>query len=140
MGRIGTAVKVVLVGLLVGAILLAGTVAAVFISHPRNEAAYLRQLHSYGDRYYLRKHPTSDAELLATGDRACTWLKHRQPALWRYGRDHELISLNGVYLKSLGAEERRLPGYVVASAWQHLCPAVKELVGPHRFWPWQQRD
>lgn len=128
-------VKIVLVGLLVGAILLAGLVAAVFITHPRNETAYLRELHGYGDRYYLKKHPTSDADLLATGDRACAWLKHRQPALWRYGPDHELISLNRVYLKSLGADQRPLPGYVVAGAWKHLCPATRELVGPHRLWP-----
>jgi hypothetical protein len=137
MRRIGMVVKVVLVGVLVGAVVLAGVVGAVFVTHPRNEGAYLRYVHRFGDDNgrHAKGPVATDAQLLAAGDRACTWLKHRQPALWRYGPDHEINSLGGRYEKQRSTADRALPRSVVPGAWEHLCPAVKELVGPHRLWP-----
>jgi hypothetical protein len=124
---------------------VAGTVVAVHLEHPRDEAAYLEYLRLYGRSDEIDSAgniidapialPAIPA-LIAEGDRACDWLGHQGYALWRTDASHRVTALYERY--AAATQGRQLawrgdpPGYsVTAAAWTHLCPATLDLHKPH---------
>lgn len=108
-------------------------VAAVYVTHPRNDEGYLAYVDRYGN-YDGRslQHPPPATVLLAAGDRACDWLGRQPPALWRDDRRRTVGSLLARYDSEMPRADRALPETVPAGAWAHLCPATREFVEPHR--------
>ena len=103
----------------------------VFITHPRSETQYLSYLADYGN-YDSRAVDNAPPEvLIAAGDRACSWLDHQQPALWRTGRSWRVDSLFRDYQRAISQGDASLPKSVVPGAWAYLCPASLYLRKPH---------
>lgn len=117
---------------LVAAVSIVAVIGAVTVTHPRDEAAYLRYVHRYGD--YHGK-PASDQvpveHLIAAGDRACDWLARQPMALWRTGPHFRFPALMAGYQAEMSQRDRALPRATLAGAWEYLCPATKELRKPH---------
>lgn len=140
MSRLTLVLKLLVVGVVVAALAVGAVVGGVFITHPRNEAGYLRYVHRYGDYkgQGLPQGAVPDATLVAAGDRACSWLRHRTPALWRGGRSREVNSLYTRYRKGMSDADRALPRAFLPGSFTYLCPALTELMRPHR--PWARSD
>jgi hypothetical protein len=139
MRRVLGVLEVLGVVLLVCALLVGALVAGVFLTHPRDEPGYVHYVRKYGD-YDGRRANTAatDTDLIAAGNRACDWLKHRRPALWRADARHRLDGLSDAFEESRPKDDRKLPTSVVPGAWTYLCPATRALIMPHR--PWERGD
>lgn len=115
---------------LAGVVTVSVVVGGVYATHPRDESSYLRYVQKYAHLPREDARPTS-ADLVAAGDRACDWLSHRVPALWRTGPGYGVEDLYAAYGRARDEADRSLPSYVVAGAWSYLCPATELLVKPH---------
>jgi hypothetical protein len=124
---------------LVCVVFLGLLVAAVMVSNPRDQAAYLHYVKEHGNYDGKRVKVVADREdLVAAGDRACDWLRWREPALWRGDGGHNLTAQQTAFLKKASTKDRTLPKAVVPGAWKHLCPGTRILIEPHR--PWEGGD
>ena len=119
----------------VGLILTTGiavALALVLSNHPRDEGAFLKYVHRYGNYHgHPKDLDVSDSALVAGGDDACQWLAHRRPALWHTGDHYRLPSLFTAYSRHMSAVDHALPKAVLPGAWEYLCPGTKYLVKPH---------
>ena len=108
------------------------TIAAVYITHPRDEGAFLAYVHRYGS-YDGRPERLNapDSTLIEAGDHACAWLARQPPALWRTGLSHRVAALFDAYRADMADGDRGLPSSVLPGAWAYLCPGTKYLVKPH---------
>jgi hypothetical protein len=148
-------VLAVLAAVVTPVLAVAGTVIAVHLEHPRDEAAYLEYLRLYGQG--VQTGTTSDdfsdapialpsiPALIAEGDRACDWLGHQDYALWRTDPAHRVNALYGRYDASVAGRSLAWVGppddsSVAGAAWAHLCPATLELHKPHFVFTSSQPD
>ncbi len=118
------------VGLVVVTAIVA-IVGAVYVTHPRDDAAYLAYVHRFGD--YDGRHvsgPPLD-QLIDAGSRACSWLGRQPPGLWRTHAPYRLSDLSDRYVGTMSDADRTLPSAVVPAAWTYLCPATTLLVKSH---------
>lgn len=124
-------------GLAVGLLLVGAlAIAAVELTHPRNEAAYIDYMRTYGGAASPINNPPSAAALIAEGDRACGWLGGQPWALWRTSDQYRILSVQDRYNQQTAGHTA--PGLVnpdrlgiAAGAWAYLCPAAMELRKPH---------
>lgn len=119
------------VGLL-SVLTLVAIVSAVFITHPRDEAAYVRYVHTYRSYNGEPVAPVAAAELIAAGDRACDWLSHQQPGLWRDRAPYRIFDLSDRYTPTMSAADRAMPASVLPGAWHFLCPGTTLLIRSHQ--------
>lgn len=125
------------VGLLVTLGLIVAIVA-VFAQHPRDEPAYLTDVHRYGNPQH--RVPADDLPpdevLVAIGDRACDWLARQEPALWRRADRFQLATRATAYSAASGDTASLVasglrPESVYLEAWDNLCPGTREIAEPH---------
>jgi hypothetical protein len=111
---------------------LAIAAVGVILTHPRDEAAYLKYVVQYGDYHgkSLSAPPPSEV-LIKAGDHACDWLQGQPTALWRTDQRYRINSLFPVYRDEMSTADRDLPKSIPAGAWEYLCPATKVFIGPH---------
>jgi hypothetical protein len=126
-----TALRAVYWGVLGCVAAIAAVIGVVYVTHPREEAAYLSYVRTYGN--YDGTHPrkASAQELISAGDRACDWLFHQTPGLWRTTAQHQLYGLSRAYARTMSTADLSLPSAVVPGAWHFLCPATADLVQGH---------
>lgn len=106
-------------------------VGGVYVTHPRDEGAFLNYVKTYSQYPRKQESRPSSVALIQAGNRACDWLSHQIPALWRTGSGH---TVNDLYRSYGGADadaDLALPSAVVPGAWTYLCPATELLVKPH---------
>ena len=138
MWRARTVAAVGLAGVLVAtAVGAAALVVGVQLTHPRDTAAYIDYLHTYGSTTgeQLVDLPPA-ADLVAAGDHACDWLAGQTWALWRTDVSRRVSTLQARYENEFGDEPTgwgAAPARdaVLAAAWAYLCPATLELRRPH---------
>lgn len=128
-----------IVGGIVTVLLLGVVGLVVFIdrTNPRDEAAYLTYLKTYGDNTGnpITTLPPS-TQLFAEGDKACDWLAGTGYALWRTSAEWRFPAIQGRYLTLV--QNQPLPwgttpshDTVLAAAWAYLCPATEQMHKPH---------
>lgn len=106
---------------------IVAVVGGVYVTHPRDETAYLKYVEKYGQH---QRNPSSD-RLIEAGNEACAWLSHRPPALWRAGEGYRVGDLADAYRNSAKDGDSALLQTIVPGAWKYLCPATELLVKPH---------
>lgn len=110
----------------------------VFATHRGDQGAYLQLVHRYGNPQHrvAADLMPADQTLVQVGDRACDWLAHQPPALWRRAEHYQPGYLDTQYASGsadtadLQAAGLR-PESVIEEAWSSLCPATGEIVLPH---------
>lgn len=145
------------VALLVCALVAGAVVGGVFLTHGRDEVAYLRYVHQNdgevgltadvkgsktagraasgsGQQTTTAPVTLADSDLVSAGDAACDWLQHRPPALWHDDAAHEISTMVPEYAATMDVKDKTLRTAIVSGAWAHLCPATRVLVSPHRPW------
>ena len=136
--------RVVLAVVVAAALAATTLVLGVRVTHPRDEAAFLRQVHgSVSENGVWVFDAVDDATLLAEGDGACTWLAEQRPALWRRGGEWSLNARLARYQREVPATSPRTwdlgeahdpeiyRRMVVGAAWAELCGASTVLRGTH---------
>jgi hypothetical protein len=142
---LGTVLLVTLVG--------AGSVMSVKMTNARDEDAYLSRLASVRYDYKAAFGPVDNDDLIASGDRACAWLREQPYPWWRGGERYSLDGMIAAYKATMSNQEWRegtglpRPGVVrlragagrgvlqrelVQTAWTHLCGEAWELREPLR--------
>ena len=114
-----------------------GGLVAVNVTHPRDEAAYMSYMLTYGG---VANGPggtvPARADLIAEGDRACDWLGGQTWALWRTDPPLRVPAMETRYAEQvqhvpLAWSGQPDHGTIAGAAWGYLCPAALELREPH---------
>ena len=137
-------IKIVLVVLLASMVVVAGgTVIAVYFTHPRNDEAYLDNLHTFGtsDAWDKAFSVQTDGYFVMEGEDACDWLSEQGLALWRTDEWFELDALTLRYAATADLQDADLWGSMKAaksarqriarSAFADICGATYEFHRPH---------
>lgn len=114
-----------------------GLVVFIDRTNPRDEAAYLTYLKTYGSE---NGNPIStlppSTQLVAEGDSACDWLAGTGYALWRTSaewRNPAVAQKYETYVQGQPPPWGSTPsrGTIAAAAWGYLCPATVQMHKPH---------
>ncbi len=110
----------------------------VFATHRGDQGAYLQSAHMYGNPQHRVSADLmpADQKLVQVGDRACDWLAHQPPALWRRAEHYQpgYLATHYAYGSADTADLQAAglrPESVIVEAWDLLCPATGEIVLPH---------
>jgi hypothetical protein len=140
-------IKIALVVMLASLVVITGgTVIIVYLTHPRDDSAYLAHLHQGGtspgwDRAFSIQ---TDAYFVMQADDACAWLSDQPVALLRTGEQYELGAFSSRYGLTADEQDYDLWGGVKAAtsartmiaryAFTDICGAAFEFHRPHYLW------
>jgi hypothetical protein len=137
-------IKIVLVGVLASMLAVAaGTVLTVYFTHPRDDAAYLADLHRTATTRAWDKafSVQTDAYFVMQGEDACDWLSDQGLALWRADEFWELEQVSLRYAETADLDDASLWGtmrdaqkaraQIARHAFENICGATYEFHRPH---------
>jgi hypothetical protein len=140
-------IKIVLVVMLASLVVIAGgTVITVYLTHPRDDAAFLANLHGAGksDGWDNAFSIQTDAYFVMQAEDACTWLSEQDMALWRTGAWYELPAVSDRYGLTADEQDYDLWGSIKEAkaaremiaqyAFTNVCGATYEFHRPHDLW------
>jgi hypothetical protein len=136
--------KIVLVGALASMLaLVAGTALTVYFTHPRDDAAFLADLHRTGmskswDKAFSIQ---TDAYFVLQGEDACDWLADQGMALWRTNEFWQLNAVTRRYALTADLQDadlwgtmrdaRRARSQIARYAFDSICGASYVFHQPH---------
>jgi hypothetical protein len=136
--------KIVLVGALASMLaLIGGTALTVYFTHPRDDAAFLANLHRTGTSTSWEKafSVQTDAYFVLQGEDACDWLGDQGLALWRTEDFWQLDAVTGRYAETADLQDADLWGSMPAAkrarsqvaryAFDSICGATYVFHQPH---------
>ncbi len=105
-----------------GLLVVVVAVGAVYVTHPRDEYAFLGYVP-----------PPGQSELLARGDAACDWLDDQ----WRVAVEQPELDLSVDYLSELYEAETGENRWFAREAWGDLCGGTALLLSVSHPWDWE---
>jgi hypothetical protein len=140
-------IKLILVVMLSSLVVVAGgTVITVYLTHPRDDAAYLANLHRAGtsDGWDNAFSVQTDAYFVMQAEDACAWLSDQDMALWRTEPWYELPTVAKRYGLTADEQDTDLWGSIKEAksaretiaqyAFTDICGATYEFHRPHYLW------
>jgi hypothetical protein len=130
----------------VSVFVVAAGVVTVYLTHPRDDAAYLAGLHNAGTSHAWDKAfaAQTDGYFVMQGEDACDWLGQQGMALWRTQSPYRLEAVVSRYANTTDGQDDELWGTHKAAmaartriaelAFDHICGASWEFHKPHYLW------